>query len=327
MADQKKKALQAVAEQAAVAAVPEAAPAPAAPAAKPDSSEMGWGDALMHSLVALAPTAIGAAVGGGEGAQAGARAGQAAIGNIQNMAAQKAAKAEKAMELARQEKETGIKEKSVSLAERKQKSEESESKQRLALEARKLDLQHQEHLAKAEQGKALTGEQTASLADLDSSDMQLQSLTQAIDKNAASMGPIAGRVAGLNPYGTQAKAFDSQMKIAAQNIGKSLEGGKLTDADISRYREMLPSLTDTPELAKAKIQGVQELIAQRRQAALGTMGGAGYNVKRLAQPSAPAPRGDGLPGVKSAQAADTPALTEAHLEKMSVEELKKFLGQ
>ena len=131
---------------------------------------------------------------------------------------------------------------------------------------------------KLKQGKILPSSTTTSLSDMDSSISQLGGVSSAIDKYSDLMGPVAGRPKAFSPYDPRLQSFDAEMKIAAQNIGKSLEGGKLTDEDIARYRQMLPNLADTKETAKEKINIINRLIQNKKSSILSSSEKAGYNV-------------------------------------------------
>lgn len=164
-------------------------------------------------------------------------------------------------------------------------------------------------------GKVLTAEQAKGLADIQASETQLKDIAAAIEKNKEIMGPVVGRLKTFSPYETGSKTFDAQMKVAAQVIGKSLEGGKLTDADLLRYRQMLPSIADTPEVASGKLENIRTLLAQKRAADLQVFQQSGYDVSKFAPTVMP-----------QAQKAAAPT-GKPDFSKMSDAELKKYLGK
>jgi hypothetical protein len=111
----------------------------------------------------------------------------------------------------------------------------------------------------------------------------LKDLHGLIDSNADIFGPIAGRIAGNNPWNEQSKTIDAQLRQAAQVVGSYLEGGKLMKDDEVKYRNMLPNLSDSPEVAKNKLTLVERLIAQRQNSNLDALRGSGYDVSSIDQ--------------------------------------------
>ena len=142
-------------------------------------------------------------------------------------------------------------------------------------------------LQEAKAGKSLPAAQAEALGDANASYQALESSNQAFKKNAGISGPIQGVISNFlargetGETGRAAKAFNAQLKLNAQSIGKYLEGGKLTDADIDRYKEMLPNIYDSPEIAQNKTQLLQELISRKQQGQVESLGQAGYNVKNI----------------------------------------------
>jgi len=274
---------------------------------------MSAGEIFARSLIALAPALVGYGLGGSLGGIAGAEASKETLKTAAEL--EKAQKESKEKEEERKLKiglELLKSQKDIQKAAREEGFKEKE----LELKERGVIAQEREAGKKAQdsdKGKILTGEQTKLLAGFKSSEDQLNGIEREIDKNADFMGPALGRLFGKSPYATETLAFDARMKLAAQKIGVALEGGKLTDEDIARYRQMLPNLTDTPEVARAKVGIVRELLATEQASQLSTLGAGGYDVSRLATPqppqSAPAvkTRGVTLPGqIKEAQAAPKP---------------------
>lgn len=266
-------------------------------------------------LIGFVPTLLGAAIGRATGlgtGLGGAAGGEAAVAGLKQLDALQEAqrKAEETAkkseaEKAKSEREFGLKER--------------ELEEKLKIEQIKAATERMKAVQKAEaepKGKTVTAEQAKLVAGLDTSEKQLDAIESEIEKNADVMGPVAGRLIGVSPYATETKAFDARMKLAAQKIGVALEGGKLTDEDIMRYRQMLPNLTDTPEVARAKVGVVRELLAQERQAQIGSMGAGGYEVGKYEvggyaspgiQPMQMLPTGLRLPGqMKEAVAAEQP---------------------
>lgn len=238
-------------------------------AAQPSQNEM-----LAQALIGLAPILAGAALGGAQGGAIGAQAG--GIG-LESLAAGKKQERERMEKLA-DKRRTDI---MTALALGKE--ARAEQRQETELGLRKREVQAKE--ADVGKGSKLTSEQTQTIAGFTSADKQVEEIEKRIEENSDIMGPVVGRVAGAAGYGTRAKAFDARMKLAAQDIGKALEGGKLTDADIERYRAMLPNLQDTPEVAQAKASLLRELIANKRAASVEAFGAGGYNISKIPAPA------------------------------------------
>lgn len=138
---------------------------------------------------------------------------------------------------------------------------------------------------------ALTAGQSEALSGHDAALKQLDGVDTALDQYAPMMGPIEGRARGANPYDTDAQTFDAQLKLVAQNVGKALEGGKLAEGDITRYRQMLPNLSDTPDVAKRKVEALRELVRQKQRSDIDTARRAKFDVSGFdSAPSKPPPQ-------------------------------------
>ena len=286
------------------------------PAAVPSQNEM-----LAQAILGLAPILAGAAFGGAKGGAIGAEAGLGGLSYLEKAKKEKAdaekAGLEKTLALAKEKRA----EEAALRAEERQAAELGISKQRLALERQKAEK------GEVTKPSKLTSEQTSHLSSIDSATFQLGKIAEEVDALGDKMGPIAGFKA-LSPYATESKAFDARMKLAAQDIGKSLEGGKLTDQDILRYRQMLPNLSDTPELAKQKIAIINELLSQKKAATIDVLGKSGYDVSRL-----PAPEVIAAPVVfKKKEQPMTLGTTDAQAgapteRQLRIQELRKQLGK
>jgi hypothetical protein len=107
------------------------------------------------------------------------------------------------------------------------------------------------------------------VSGFDSSLQNLDNVESVLAENSGAFDPIIGRLRSLNPYDDTSSRVNQATLVAAQNIGRALEGGKLTDADIARYQAALPNITDTPQQAQAKINNLRQLITQQKQNYLG----------------------------------------------------------
>lgn len=121
----------------------------------------------------------------------------------------------------------------------------------------------------------------------------LPDLQQTIDSNEGLFGPVMGRVGSMNPYDEEAQTIDAQMRAQSQAFGRHMEGGVLRKEDEEKYRKMFPQLTDTPAVAKNKLQLVERMLAQKQSSDIQALKQSGYDTKGLRAP-------DGLPGIPQA---------------------------
>lgn len=130
-------------------------------------------------------------------------------------------------------------------------------------------------------GKILPASEAANVGGIDAAVGMLDQLMQ-------TRGEKTGWASGVMQYvpGTDAAQYTDAQRAAAQTVGTILEGGKLTESDLARYMTLLPTAGDGEERARAKIENIKTLLAQKRAGVLGAMGGAGYNVSRLQAPAA-----------------------------------------
>jgi len=282
---------------------------------------------MYQVLLATLPTLVGAALGGTAGAASGAEASHATLGRERALGErqkdQSLAEAKEQRLYAQQEKlrqEQFLQQSRI--AQMSDDRARELQKERLAAEKQIAGMRID---AKGDAaGKPIAGDQAKSLEEIASSGAALDDLKKMIQDNPESFGPVVGQMKYV-PYANKAKSLDAQIGIIAQNIGKSLEGGKLTDQDIIRYRSMLPQLTDPPELAVQKLDNVQRMLSQRQAATYDTLLRAGYNVRGFEPKAMPGPKAAPMiqGGGNAAIAGPAPA---PDFDSMSEAELKKYLG-
>lgn len=112
----------------------------------------------------------------------------------------------------------------------------------------------------------------------------LTNVEQTIAKNQDLFGPFEGRARSINPYDTRAQTVDAEMRATSQAFGRFMEGGVLRKEDEEKYRKMFPQLSDTPEVARSKLQVVNQLLATKFNASRDALERQGFNVTGI-QPS------------------------------------------
>jgi len=150
----------------------------------------------------------------------------------------------------------------------------------------KLYAESKAKLAEDKLGKTLPATEVQSAGQANSATKALEDVRSLVNSNKGLFGPIAGRKGSIQSFlgmegGVPSSQIEAQLDQRAQIIGTYLEGGKLAEGDIPKYKRMLPQINDRPEIAEAKINSLQRLIAQRQQATLETAGQAGYNVRDI----------------------------------------------
>lgn len=136
-------------------------------------------------------------------------------------------------------------------------------------------------------GKPLPAGEARSFGEANASFQALDSAQKLFENNAELSGPIQGRISGamalgeFGELGQAAKVFDAALKKNAQTIGKYLEGGKLTDSDIERYKDMLPNLRDSAKVAAQKTDMLKNMLAEKQALEKEALGQAGFNVQGI----------------------------------------------
>lgn len=130
---------------------------------------------------------------------------------------------------------------------------------------------------KTKEGTPLKPHDITNLAEGNVIPNMLDNLENTIEKNPESFGPIVGRTLGQIPYNTTSKTIESEVRTAAQIVGKYMEGGVLRKEDEEKYRRMLPNLTDTPDIAKAKLGNVRRMLREKQAEYLRAFKASGYD--------------------------------------------------
>lgn len=99
-------------------------------------------------------------------------------------------------------------------------------------------------------------------------------------------------VTELTGWGSDAKARQAVINRVKQVIGKALEGGVLRKEDEQKYKDILPTIGDAPDVAKAKVTGLKSAIQQRRQRLIESLEDAGFDVSKY--PAERTPAGNAL---------------------------------
>ena len=134
-------------------------------------------------------------------------------------------------------------------------------------------------------GRGVTSGDANRLADFDTSLDDVKVLRDTISGIKATGTRAAAGAALWNPiteltgWGADAKAKQAVIDRVKQVIGKALEGGVLRKEDEYKYTKILPTIADTPSVAKAKLDGLESALIQRRSTLIDALDDAGYNVE------------------------------------------------
>lgn len=137
-----------------------------------------------------------------------------------------------------------------------------------------------EKRAKAALGERLPASEARVLGDGKTIPELFDTTDAYLDKTRNMGGPIKGRLQTLNPYDTEAQTFNAHLKNLNQLAGKFQEGGVLRAEDTEKYKQMLPQLTDTADLRKAKLREARNFLELKYNNYLDSYQKAGYDVSK-----------------------------------------------
>lgn len=123
----------------------------------------------------------------------------------------------------------------------------------------------------------ITGQTAQNIGDLQTVNQSIDALWQDYQALAATTG------SGVAQYfpGSDADKFNQKSRVAVQNIGYALEGGKMTDSDRDFYNQMLPKPSDNNERALAKIEALKQYAQRKFQGLKGGLEQSGFNVSGI----------------------------------------------
>jgi|GEM_PF-7002028 hypothetical protein len=119
-------------------------------------------------------------------------------------------------------------------------------------------------LADTKKTNSLSSTQKTRISEASIGEKLLDDLTSELNKKKSKIGPIRGKISSVNVYDTDAQVFQSQIKAAAQVIGRAMEGGVLRKEDIPKYEAILPKIDDTLEVSLGKIEKVKKMLKYQK---------------------------------------------------------------
>lgn len=137
-------------------------------------------------------------------------------------------------------------------------------------------------------GKLLPETAVSKISDFDNSLNELSNVSDSITNNKELFGPVAGRLNASNPYNEAAQGVQADLNRAKQVIGKAVEGGVLRKEDEEKYVKMLPTLSDTPEVASHKWGQFVKKMTESRNTYVTNLSGAGYRTGGIPSAKTPA---------------------------------------
>jgi len=117
----------------------------------------------------------------------------------------------------------------------------------------------------------------------------LRELKDTLKANERLIGPVTG-LETLLPYATEHKQVQAKIDLVRQRVGKALEGGVLRKEDEEKYKKILATMTDTPDLAISKTESLIADIEREMGNYTDELRRSGRNVK------APTGNGSGKKG-------------------------------
>jgi hypothetical protein len=144
-------------------------------------------------------------------------------------------------------------------------------------------------------GRPLTAQQAKLLSDGEQLKFVLDPLEDLLTNQKELFGPVRGAVGSANPYNEKSRTADATLRRARQVVGSFMEGGVLRKEDEEKYAKMLPQLTDTPKIARNKLNGVKDLLTKKRAQLAADYESAGFDMSGQKKPAGSTPPGGGMP--------------------------------
>lgn len=89
----------------------------------------------------------------------------------------------------------------------------------------------------------------------------LESLAALVEEGGGyAGGKVAGNLRKFNPFDDTFQSQQAMVDTTRQFIGKALEGGVLRKEDEAKYKKILPTMQDSPEVAKNKLAYLKQMI-------------------------------------------------------------------
>lgn len=143
-----------------------------------------------------------------------------------------------------------------------------------------------EKLNKTKAGKELSQSTISNLAAFKALPDLTSDLKENLDEIKDTLGPATGRatIADLKTVqagkgSAKAAAFNSKLTLVTQNMVKAFQGSRPSDRDLTEFKNALPKLSDTPEVAVAKIDAAMELLEQAQRSRIESFKAQGFNIK------------------------------------------------
>jgi hypothetical protein len=153
-------------------------------------------------------------------------------------------------------------------------------------------------------GRGVTSGDANRLADFDTSLDDVKVLRDTVSGNqstgtkAAIGAALPNWVTEMTGRGESAKQKQAVIDRVKQVIGKALEGGVLRKEDEHKYTKILPTISDPPAVVKAKLDGLEAALIQRKSTLIDSLDDAGYNTdayrSRSGNRTKPGPKADPL---------------------------------
>lgn len=123
-----------------------------------------------------------------------------------------------------------------------------------------------------------SGSTAGTITDMYKGLQTLQDLSSMVGGQDYAGGVIQGNVRKLNPFDTTYKQQQAMVDTARQIVGKAMEGGVLRKEDEEKYKKILPTMQDDPEVAVSKINYITNVIANNMQQYTGLVSGGGNSL-------------------------------------------------
>lgn len=217
-------------------------------------------NAIYQAIIGLAPTLIGAAVGGKRGALAGSQAGELGMKTLTASREATKKEEEKKAELAR-------------AAEKELKAAQKDA-EKFAFEKEKFAKEQANKLAELEIKKQDTLAKTSAPADTTQKMVKLGAEGKArLDNARAGFSAVQNMMKALDEGQNTFSAvgdndFTMSRSIFEEALGRMQSGGAITKDEENRFKKMAPTITDSKEMQKKKLQMLTEEMRSR----MGTLG-------------------------------------------------------